>query len=127
MSDSMEDHARWWRNQCLLWQAWATHLLHDLGRQPPHGEHGCDAMREIIGKLVVSEWRRVVREDGYVTVKEGEAYMFAIETGDGWEYFSDSITWDSETLPEWVDGCHGWSLTEGELWFTDLPSPPEPK
>jgi hypothetical protein len=40
-----------WRRSALAWQSWATDLLRDLGWQPPHGEVGDKAAREIIERL----------------------------------------------------------------------------
>lgn len=40
-----------WRRAALAWQRWATELLHDLGRQPLHGEHGDESARELIATL----------------------------------------------------------------------------
>lgn len=47
----MSDDADAWRPACLAWQDWARDLLHDLGRQPLHGEHGDAPARSVIAQL----------------------------------------------------------------------------
>ena len=41
-----------WRLAALMWQRWATDLLHEFGRQPLHGEHGDQLARDTIAQLV---------------------------------------------------------------------------
>ena len=76
-----------------------------------------------IGEGAVT-WKRMCHENGLVAVNEGEDYLFAVRSAVGWCYFSDSVTWDSETPPYWNDGGHGWPIDD-DLWFTDMPMPPE--
>lgn len=68
-------------------------------------------------------WKPVL-DSGLTAVDEGKTYLFAVETNDGWEYFTDAIIWDAETDADWSSGSHGWSLAD-DIWFTEMPKPPE--
>ncbi len=73
-------------------------------------------------------WRLLHDPDGFLTVSEGETYLFAVNCHmEGypmcWEYFSDAIVWDSETEPQWADGGHGWALDD-VTHYRALPDPP---
>lgn len=69
------------------------------------------------------KWRKLVEDDGTLAVEEGETYLFAIKTNQGWDYFVDSLVWDSETPPEWHDAQHGWDGRESVMWFTPIECP----
>lgn len=74
-----------------------------------------------------ARWVRLLDGNNLLTVEEAQSYLFAIELSDGsWAYFSDAITWDAETGPEWGDGSHGWDL-DRVRWYRALPAPPEAK
>lgn len=69
------------------------------------------------------KWRKLVEDDGTFAVEEGETYLFAIKTNQGWDYFVDSLVWDSETPPAWHDAQHGWDGRESEMMFTPIKCP----
>ncbi len=90
------------------------------------------ALREAISKLLTALeaerlWHPLWDDDGFILCEEAGRYLFAIDVctnGDGchWEYFSDSVIWDSEMPPQWYDGAHGWELSDVH-WYATIDPP----
>ena len=92
--------------------------------------HALERLAQLVADAEGAPWRKLHKDSGFLAVTEGEHYWFAIQVrinGENpeWEYFADSVIWDSETEPQWGDGDHGWGLDDGEIWFRPLPKPPE--
>ena len=86
---------------------------------------------ELRARRAEEEWKPLFDDEGLVLCDEGNEYLFAhgytVATDPTkhvtWFYFSDSIIWDSETDPQWIDGGHGIELSE-VAYYRAAPSRP---
>lgn len=142
---TLSEELRLRRNECETQLAQLAELHEQVAQMCEHlgskrEEDPCDTwhLRDLItrfkshAELDDDGWRLLFSADNVIMCDEGNEYLFAVnhvlvndpEKRVYWEYFTDSLVWDSETEPTWGDGGHGFDIDD-VTHFRSKPTAPE--